>query len=98
MAAAVKTSIVRAHIFISGRVQGVDFRYATKTRADALGLTGWVRDLLDGRVEAIFEGEEGAVRQAIHWCRVGTPSASVDQVEVTFESVTEDFDRFHITW
>jgi acylphosphatase len=61
-------------------------------------LTGWVRDLLDGRVEAIFEGEEKVVRQVIRWCRVGTPSTSVDQVEVTYEMVTEDFDRFHITW
>jgi acylphosphatase len=93
-----EASLIRVHVFISGRVQGVDFRHATKTRAEALGLTGWVRDLLDGRVEAIFEGEEQAVRQVIHWCRVGTPAASVDEVEVTFESVTEDFDRFHITW
>lgn len=93
-----EVSTVRAHVFISGRVQGVDFRYTIKTKADALGLTGWVRNLLDGRVEAIFEGEEDAVRQAIHWCQVGTPSASVDQIEVTYESMTEDFDRFHITW
>jgi acylphosphatase len=98
MTVATEASPVRAHVFISGRVQGVDFRYVTKTRADTLGLTGWVRNLRDGRVEAIFEGEEDAVRQAIRWCRVGTPSASVVQVEVTYESVTEDFDRFHITW
>ena len=89
---------IRAHVFISGRVQGVNFRHATKIRADALGLTGWVRDLLDGRVEAIFEGEEKAVWQIIRWCRVGTPSTSVDQVEVTYEMATVDFDRFHITW
>jgi acylphosphatase len=98
MTAATEASTVRAHVFISGRVQGVDFRHFTKTRAEALGLTGWVRDLLDGRIEAIFEGEASAVRQAIHWCRLGTPPASVEQIEVTYESVTEDFDRFHITW
>lgn len=98
MTAATEALLVRAHVFISGRVQGVNFRYATKTMADVLGLTGWVRDLLDGRVEAIFEGEEDAVRQAIHWCRAGTSSALVDHVEVTYENVTEDFDRFHITW
>lgn len=98
MTARIKAAPVRAHVFVSGRVQGVNFRSYTKHKAETLGLTGWVRDLLDGRVEAIFEGEETAVRQAIKWCRLGVPAAWVDDIEVNYEQPTEDFDHFYITW
>lgn len=91
-------SLARAHVFISGRVQGVNFRWYTQRQAQELGLAGWVRNLWDGRVEAIFEGKEKAVGRAVDWCRVGPPSARVDDVEVNYEEPTGEFSRFRITW
>ena len=88
---------VRAHVFVSGRVQGVNFRWYTQQKAQELGLTGWVRNLWDGRVEAIFEGEERAVQRGVDWCRVGAPSARVDRVEVDYAEPTGEFSRFRIT-
>ncbi len=93
-----ETKHLRAHLFISGRVQGVNFRWYTQDKAQELGLTGWVRNLWDGRVEAIFEGEEKAVRDAVAWCHIGPSSARVDNVEVTYEEPTGDFNSFRITW
>ena len=61
----------RLHVIIRGRVQGVWFRQSTRERAEALGLTGWVRNLSDGSVEALFEGEPGAVEQALAFVREG---------------------------
>jgi len=87
---------VRAHVWISGRVQGVFFRAHTKELADELGLTGWVRNLPDGRVEAVFEGEEDAVLRAIEWCKRGPPLASVEKVEVRYEEPTGEFKDFRI--
>jgi acylphosphatase len=87
---------VRAHVWISGRVQGVFFRSHTKELADELGLTGWVRNLPDGRVEAVFEGEEDAVQRAIEWCKRGPPLASVEKVEVRYEQPTGEFKDFRI--
>jgi acylphosphatase len=88
----------RAHVFISGRVQGVSFRWYTQRQAQQWGLTGWVRNLWDGRVEAIFEGPEPVVRQAVTWCHHGQPPARVEDVEVTYEEPTGEFKRFRITW
>jgi acylphosphatase len=87
---------VRAHVWISGRVQGVFFRAHTKELADELGLTGWVRNLPDDRVEAVFEGEEDAVKRAIEWCKRGPPLASVEKVEVRYEQPTGEFKDFRI--
>lgn len=87
---------VRAHVWVSGRVQGVFFRAHTKELADRLGLTGWVRNLPDGRVEAVFEGEEEAVREAVEWCRRGPPLALVERVEVRYEQPTGEFRDFRI--
>jgi acylphosphatase len=87
---------IRAHVWISGRVQGVFFRAHTKELADELGLTGWVRNLPDGRVEAVFEGEEDAVKEAIEWCKRGPPLASVEKVEVRYEQPTGEFRGFRI--
>jgi acylphosphatase len=75
----------RAHVFVSGDVQGVGYRYSAVHRAEALGLGGWVRNLPDGRVEAIFEGPREKVEEAIAWCRQGPPSARVSGVEVRWE-------------
>lgn len=76
---------VRAHVWISGRVQGVFFRACTVDEAVARGVDGWVRNTSDGRVEAAFEGERSAVEAMIAWCRTGPPAARVSTVEVTWE-------------
>ncbi len=90
-------SRLRAHIFISGRVQGVSFRWYTHRKAQELGLTGWVRNLWDGRVEAVFEGPAEAVRQAVTWCHHGERPARVDDVEVTYSPPAGEFDSFRVT-
>ena len=77
---------VRAHVWISGRVQGVCFRAATVDEAAAGGVAGWVRNTPDGRVEAMFEGEKPAVEAMIAWCRKGPPAARVSGVEVVWEA------------
>jgi acylphosphatase len=76
----------RAHVLVSGRVQGVFFRDSARGQAEELGLSGWVRNTEDGRVEAVFEGESGAVRQMIDWCESGPSSADVDDVSVEQET------------
>ncbi len=76
----------RAHVYVSGQVQGVSFRDATRQQAEELGLDGWVRNLQDGRVEAVFEGESETVRQMIEWCEGGPSSADVDDVSVEQET------------
>ena len=91
-------AIVRAHVYISGRVQGVFFRSNTRNMAEKLDLTGWVRNLPDGRVEAVFEGEESDVKEVIEWCHKGPTYASVSDVEVKFDKPTGEFDRFEIRY
>jgi len=76
----------RAHVLVSGRVQGVFFRDSTRQEAERLGLSGWVRNTEEGRVEAVFEGEPEAVRQMIEWCESGPSSADVDDVSVEQET------------
>jgi acylphosphatase len=86
----------RAHVFISGRVQGVSFRYYTYHEALRLGLTGWVRNLWDGRVEAVFEGEKAAVNAILDWCKSGPPPATVDSVDVDWEEDGETLTQFDV--
>jgi acylphosphatase len=88
----------RARVVISGRVQGVNFRWHTQRKAQELGLTGWVRNRGDGRVEAVFEGGHQAVESMVTWCQIGSPSAQVDGVEADYEEPTGEFTRFRITW
>lgn len=85
----------RAHVFISGTVQGVYYRANTRETARNLGLDGWVRNLDDGRVEAMFEGDADAVETIVEWCHDGSPAACVESVEVDFESPT-GIDGFEI--
>jgi acylphosphatase len=73
---------VRAHVWVSGRVQGVGFRYETVHEARARGLAGWVRNLDTGQVEAVFEGPPEAVDEMVAWCRVGPAGAWVRQCQV----------------
>ena len=77
--------MVRNHVFVSGMVQGVFFRYEARERARARGLSGWVRNLQDGRVEAVFEGPEPDVEAMVEWCRQGPRGASVTDVEAIQE-------------
>jgi acylphosphatase len=92
-----KPKMNRAHLLISGRVQGVSFRWYTLDLAERLGLTGWVRNRWDGRVEAVFEGPAQTVQQAVAWCHHGRPPARVDHVDVSYETPTGEFETFRIT-
>jgi acylphosphatase len=85
----------RVHLLIEGRVQGVFFRASCAREAEARGLGGWVRNLPDGRVEAIFEGSDTQLEGMVAWCRQGPPGAQVDEVAVTAEEPTGE-DGFRI--
>ena len=79
------SKIIRARVLISGRVQGVGYRYATVDTARQLGLTGWVRNLPESRVEAVFEGTREVVDDMVRWCHSGPPDAVVKDVVVEYE-------------
>ncbi|MCZ7393743.1 MAG: acylphosphatase [Candidatus Methanoperedens sp.] len=85
---------IRVHVFISGKVQGVFFRSSTKDQAEELSVSGWVRNLADGRVEAVFEGEEGNVRKMIEWCRRGPEYARVEDVGIVQEQYKGELKGF----
>lgn len=87
---------IRAHVFFEGLVQGVFFRANTKKCADALDLTGWVKNTRDGRVEALFEGDEEKVHQAIEWCASKQPYARVEGKEIGISEPTGEFEDFSI--
>ena len=86
---------VARHITVTGRVQGVFFRAWMRDQATGLGVTGWVRNCPDGRVDAHIEGEETAVRQLIERLHEGPPAAQVDDVR-TWEVEMFDFDDFEV--
>jgi acylphosphatase len=86
---------VRAHVFVSGNVQGVYYRASTREAAYEAGVDGWVQNLRDGRVEAVFEGEEADVESMVEWCHEGSSAASVEDVEVDYEP-PEGVDGFEI--
>ncbi|MFH1774579.1 MAG: acylphosphatase [Methanobacteriota archaeon] len=89
---------VRAHAYISGRVQGVFFRSSAEEKAFELGIKGWVRNLRDGRVEAIFEGEKEKVEEMLRWCYKGPPYARVTNVEVKWEDYKGEFRSFGVAY
>ena len=89
-------SDVRAHVIISGRVQGVFFRDSARREARARRLAGWVRNRPDGTVEAVFQGERAAVEALIRWCHTGPPQAAVDEVAVTWEPPRPGESPFYI--
>ena len=88
----------RAHVFVSGKVQGVYFRQNTKEVATRHNVAGWVRNLADGSVEAIFEGDEMAVDEVIEWCHVGPQKANVQDVNVRFEKYIGEFTDFQVNY
>lgn len=87
----------RAHVWIQGRVQGVAFRAYTRDAATREGVTGWVRNLPDGRVEAVFEGDGERVERVLEWCLRGSPFGRVDRVQVIDEEYRGEYQRFEIT-
>lgn len=89
---------VRAHVFVSGRVQGVFFRYETYRLASRLGVAGWVRNLPDGRVEAVFEGEKDKVDKMVDFCRRGPSAAIVTDIKVIWERPKNEFEGFEIRY
>ena len=90
--------IVRAHLFIEGRVQGVFYRAFTRNLAMKLGLNGWVRNLYDGRVEALFEGSRELVEQAIQECRKGPAGSSVSNIDVRWEESPGEYKGFEVRY
>jgi len=90
-------SVVRRRLIVHGRVQGVWFRGSTERQARALGVAGWVRNRPDGSVEAVFEGDAGAVARAVAYCRQGPPGARVDRVE-SFDETPENLPGFDVRY
>jgi len=86
----------RIHVFLSGRVQGVFFRDFTRRWAQILGLTGWVRNVFDGRVEVVAEGEEEKLKMLLEKLKEGPPLARVENMEVSWEDYKEEFNDFTI--
>lgn len=89
---------VRAHLYISGKVQGVFYRAFTEEVALSLGLKGWVRNLPDRRVEAVFEGDKELIEKAIKKCYEGPPFAQVSHIDVIWEESVEDLTDFRIRY
>jgi acylphosphatase len=85
---------VRAHVFVTGGVQGVFFRSETRYEAKKHHVTGWVCNLPDDRVEAVFEGEEEDVKQLVEFCRKGPPAAKVTETQVAWEPYSGSFTSF----
>ncbi len=88
----------RAHVFVSGRVQSVFFRSETRQEAIIRNVKGWVRNLPDDRVEAVFEGEEKSVKALVEFCKLGPPGAKVARVDLTWEDYIGEFDDFKIKY
>ncbi|MBL8511149.1 MAG: acylphosphatase [Betaproteobacteria bacterium] len=88
------TNIITVHLTIHGRVQGVGFRESMRLVALALHLTGWVRNRLEGTVEAVIQGNEADVERLVLWCHSGPPGANVRQVEATLMNTDETYIAF----
>ena len=86
----------RVHFIVRGRVQGVFFRAATQREARRLGITGWVKNRLDGCVEVLAEGEEDAIKELTGWANHGPSAARVDNVEIRWRGYTGEYPEFAI--
>ncbi len=89
---------IRAHILVSGIVQGVFFRANTAEKARELSLLGWVKNLPDGRVEAVFEGEKEKIEEIIDWLKSHPGMSKVEKVEVDWQEAKGDFENFEIRY
>jgi len=88
----------RVRVTVTGTVQGVAFRAMTRREAIRNGVRGWVRNLPDGRVEAVFEGADDAVDRVVGWCRYGPRMAAVEFIEAVEEPWTDEFHDFEIRY
>jgi len=91
------TDRTRAHVFVSGTVQGVYFRATTRDEARDRGVDGWVQNLDDGRVEAVFEGDEEIVEEMIEFCHEGSDAADVEDVTVEYDQPRGE-SGFRVRW
>jgi acylphosphatase len=89
---------LRAQVIIHGIVQGVFFRASTRDEARRIGVGGWVRNLPDGTVQALFEGEKKKVEEIIGWCHKGPPGAQVTRVDISWEPYREEYRQFDIRY
>ena len=89
---------MRVHVVVSGRVQGVFFRAKTQEKAQQLGLTGWVKNLSEDRVEAVFEGEKAKVEQMVEWAKKGPSGAIVNDLDLSWEEYRGEFSNFEIRY
>ena len=88
----------RVRLFIKGKVQGVFFRQALKVMAKKNNVTGWVRNLKDGRVEAILEGDDVDVSTLVEWCHAGSANARVEDIDIKNEKYSGEFSKFEVLY
>lgn len=88
----------RVHLFVKGKVQGVFFRQALKVAAKKNNVKGWVKNLKDGRVEAILEGEDMDVSTLVEWCHAGSANARVEDIEIKNEKFKGEFSKFEVLY
>lgn len=86
------------HIFVTGRVQGVFFRQSTKVMAIKNNVKGWVRNLDDGRVEIVAQGETQDIDNLAHWCKTGPANSRVDEFELSEENISDEFETFEVRY
>ena len=89
---------IRTSVIVHGCVQGVSFRHYTRRKGLELGVTGRVRNLPDGTVEGLFEGDDSAVQALVEWCRSGPPAAQVDRLDIRQEIYIGEFESFTIAY
>lgn len=89
---------VRAHVTVSGHVQGVFYRASAQRQANICGVRGWVRNLPDGRVEALIEGDHAAVERMLAWCRIGPANAYVSNIDVRYDDYTGEYTGFAVRY
>jgi acylphosphatase len=90
--------MIRAHILVSGVVQGVFFRHNTMKKANEFNVKGWVRNLQDGRVEIVCEGKKDEVQKLVDWSKKGPTGARVSNIHVTWEDYIGEFNTFRVTY
>ena len=88
--------MVRAHLLISGIVQGVGYRWSCRREGQGIGVTGWVKNLDDGRVEVVLQGTREQVEKLIRWCYRGPEEARVSDIAVVYEETAETFQDFGV--
>ncbi len=88
----------RVRLFVTGKVQGVFFRQTLKVMAKKNGIFGWVKNLKDGRVEAVLEGDEEKISRLIEWAHGGPANARVEDVDIRNEKFTGEFSKFDVLY